>query len=166
MKTLVTYMSMTGNTKRIADRVFETLSGDKELSEVDKVENVSEYELIIIAFPIMNFGIPKNIDKFINNIIPGKKIALCITHAMNENNPILEGLLKTCTDAAKRLDLIDLFNCRGELSLQVASFLKKHEDPKMRSFGDSQPQTVGYPNEADLQNASDFAKKINKELNL
>lgn len=29
MKTLVTYMSMTGNTKRIADSVFETLSGDK-----------------------------------------------------------------------------------------------------------------------------------------
>lgn len=166
MKTLVTYLSMTGNTKKIADRVFNNLAGEKKIYEVDKVENHDNFDLIILAFPILNFGIPKQVENFIMNIESGKKAALCITHAMGEKNPMLKDLLKTCSDAAEKLDLIDTFSCRGELSEEVASFLKKHDNPQMRAFGDSRPETMGYPKKADLDNATAFAHKLNKELNL
>ena len=37
MKSLVTYMSQTGNTKKIAEAIFEELPGEKEIKPLDEV---------------------------------------------------------------------------------------------------------------------------------
>ena len=32
MKTLVTYLTKTGNTKKVADAIYETIAGEKEIN--------------------------------------------------------------------------------------------------------------------------------------
>ena len=36
MKTLVTYSTLTGNTKKVAEAVFEAVSGEKEIMDIKR----------------------------------------------------------------------------------------------------------------------------------
>ena len=50
MKSLVVYSSQTGNTRKLAEAVFEALSGEKEILPVDDAPDPSEYDLIAVGF--------------------------------------------------------------------------------------------------------------------
>ena len=51
-KILVTYISWTGNTKKVADAIFEVLGGDKTIKTMDEAQILDEYDLIFIGFPV------------------------------------------------------------------------------------------------------------------
>nr|MQY61352.1 flavodoxin [bacterium] len=44
-KILVTYLSQTGNTKKIAEAIFEDLEGDKTIKPMDEVQKIEGYSL-------------------------------------------------------------------------------------------------------------------------
>ena len=48
MKSLVVYSSQTGNTRKLADAVFEALPGEKALYPVDGAPDPSGYDFIAI----------------------------------------------------------------------------------------------------------------------
>ena len=52
MKTLVAYFSQTGNTKKVAESMFDVIQGEKEIKELSEVENVDGYDLLFVGFPI------------------------------------------------------------------------------------------------------------------
>ncbi|MFC1978144.1 flavodoxin family protein [Chloroflexota bacterium] len=56
MKILVAYMSKSGNTKKVAEAIFEEISDEKELKTVDEVDSIAGYELTFLGFPIHNLG--------------------------------------------------------------------------------------------------------------
>ncbi len=110
-KTLVTYFSATGVTKKVAEKLaavaeadlFEIVPevpytkaditwmnpvarcnkekmGKKDVPVVGKVENMEEYDLICIGFPIWYFAAPNIINTFVKGYdFSGKKIALFAT---------------------------------------------------------------------------------------
>jgi len=39
VKTLVTYMSKTGNTKKVAEAIFDEINGEKEIKTIDEVDS-------------------------------------------------------------------------------------------------------------------------------
>ncbi len=53
MKSLVVYSSQTGNTRKLAEAVFEMLSGDKALYPVDEAPDPSGYGFIAVGFWLM-----------------------------------------------------------------------------------------------------------------
>ena len=40
MRTLVTYLSRTGNTRKVAEAIFEAITGDKDLTELAQVDSL------------------------------------------------------------------------------------------------------------------------------
>jgi len=80
MKILVTYLSQTGNTKKIAEAIFESLEGDKSIKPMDEVQEIENYSLIFIGFPVHSHSVPYKIEIFLRKIPRGKKIALFSTH--------------------------------------------------------------------------------------
>jgi len=50
MKTLVTYFSQTGNTKKVADAIYEAIEGEKEIKPVNEVESLEDYGIICLEF--------------------------------------------------------------------------------------------------------------------
>jgi flavodoxin len=80
LKTLVTYFSLTGNTKKIAEAVYETLESDKEINKIEESTNLHEYDLVFVGFPVHSHSLPFKVEAFIKNIPQGKKIALFSTH--------------------------------------------------------------------------------------
>ncbi|MCX7917062.1 MAG: flavodoxin domain-containing protein [bacterium] len=119
MKIIVIYLSLTGNTKKLAVKIYETLKSknydislfeiacDKKKSffrncfdtlfekkvEIEKVPNLSNYEIIFLGTPVWVGKITPYIRKFIEEIdLTGKKVFLFTTYgsgflkdkAMNE----------------------------------------------------------------------------------
>ncbi|RJP28606.1 MAG: flavodoxin [Actinobacteria bacterium] len=160
MKTLVAYFSQTGQTKKVADAIYESIEGDKELKEFSEVESLEGYDLSFIGFPIIAFGPAAQGKEFLEQKAAGKKVALFITHAAPEDQEGIGAWLDKCKEAAAGAELVGFFDCQGELSEQIAEFLMKNEDPTMRSFGERRPETIGQPDESRLQRARDFAKEV------
>ena len=115
MSYLVTYFSQTGNTRKVAEAIFEVIPGKKILKPIDEVDTLDGYDLAFIGFPIMQFGPPMTVKKFIGEHATGKKIALFITHAMPpvsedpQQKAMLERELDKCRAACSKSNIKGLF---------------------------------------------------------
>ena len=50
MKTLVTYSTLTGNTKKVAEAVFEAVSGEKEIMDIKSIKETDGYDRILVGY--------------------------------------------------------------------------------------------------------------------
>ena len=81
MKILVTYYSKTGNTKAVAEAIYEALGKeDKDIRPIKEVENTEDYPLIFCGFPIYAHSVPVPAQNFIKGIPSGTNLALFSTH--------------------------------------------------------------------------------------
>lgn len=160
MKVLVAYMSQSGNTKKVAEAMFDVIQGEKEIKEFSEIESVDGYDLLFVGFPIQAFGPAQNAKQFMENNISGKKVALFTTHASPEDSDDLPPWLEACKVAAAKAEIVGFFNCQGELAPDIMEMLKSSDDPKMKSFGEQGPSTKGQPDASRLERAREFAKKM------
>lgn len=164
MKVLVTYISLSGNTKKIAEAIFEEIQTEKEITPLKEVDNLEGYDLAFIGFPVHGFGPAKEAQTFLKKNAQDKKIALFVTHAMSPENEMLEGLLKKCKKPASKADLVSFFNCQGELAENTAKSLIESNNPQMQQFGKMRETTVGHPDAKEIENACVFARETIEKL--
>jgi len=166
MNILVTFWSQTGNTQKIAEAIYESISFTKELKRFDEVESFEGFDLIFIGFPIMQFGPPQAARKFIASHAAGKSIALFITHAMflESKDPaqqaILEKEIDKCTSICSKANLRGLFHCQGELSEKITNELLATGIPMLKEFAAMRPGTVGHPDRYEVEEARNFARRM------
>lgn len=160
MNVLVTYMTVTGNTKKVAEAIYGEVKGKKDIKPMKEVSSLDGYDLAFIGFPVMRFGPPDEAKAFIERAAKGKKVALFVTHAMFSSMEPLKGVLAKCREAASCAQVVGLFECQGELSEAVAKSLMNTSNPEMQRFGQMRPMTVGHPDAADLQKAKGFADEM------
>lgn len=164
MKVLVTYFSQTGNTKKIAEAIFEEIQTEKEIKPLKEVDNLEGYDFAFIGFPVHGFGPTKNAADFIKQLATDKKIALFVTHAMPPDMNMLQSLLNKCKKPANKADLVSFYDCQGELAEKVAQMLMKSGNPQMEQFGKMRSMTVGHPNAEEMENARIFARETIEKL--
>jgi len=164
MKTLVTYMSQTGNTKKIAEAIYGELKGEKEIKPISEVEDLGGYDLAFIGFPILQFDIPPVVKSFLSANTKGKKIAIFMTHAVPEGFEAIHSWTGSYKQAAVGANIVGAFDCRGELAQPVIDMLLKSDDPQMKAFAEMGPATKGQPDESRVQKAKEFAKKVQAEV--
>ena len=159
MRVLVTYMSQTGNTQKVAEAIHVEISGDKEIKKLEDVQNLDEYDFAFVGFPLHAFGPAEPAKKFLEAHSAGKRIALFITHAAPEESEEVKGWLETSREAASEADIVTMFDCQGELAQPVIDMLLSSDDPNMRAFGELGPATKGQPDETRLERAKVFARE-------
>ena len=164
MKVLVTYFSQSGNTKKVAEAIYNEISGDKEIMELKDLEHLEGYDFSFIGFPLHSFGPAEQAKKFLGEHTAGKKLALFITHATPEDHEELQPWLEKCREAAVDADILGMFDCQGELAQGIMEFLLKSDDPKLRAFGEHGSETKGQPDEARLKRAREFARQMIEKL--
>ncbi|WP_407355711.1 flavodoxin family protein [Methanolobus sp. WCC5] len=164
MRTLVTYMTQTGNTKRIAEAIYGEIEGEKDIKPIGEVKNLEGYDLAFIGFPVLQFDIPPNVKKFITENTAGKNIAIFMTHAVPEGFEAIHSWTGSAEQAAAGANVLGSFDCQGELAQPVIDMLLKADDPQMKAFGEMGPSTKGQPDESRVQKAKEFAKEIQAKL--
>lgn len=160
MKVMIVYMSLSGNTKKIAEAIYQELQGEKELNTFDQVDTLEGYDLVFVGFPMHGFGIPEEGRDFLENHCQDRNIALFVTHGAPENSPELQPWLDKFTAAASGADVIDMFNCQGELAQYVVDALLKSDNPRHHDYAKAAPTTKGQPDTSRVERARVFAREV------
>ncbi len=115
MKVVIVYYSQTGNTKKIAQSIFQAISTEKFLMDLTELEGLEECDLLFFGFPL-HYGRPAKPAKiFLEKHAPGKKIALFVTHATREDSKGLQKWLARCKKVVQESELVGFFNCQGNI---------------------------------------------------
>jgi len=157
-KILVTYLSQTGNTKKIAESIFESLEGDKTIMPMDEVKEIEDYSLIFIGFPVHSHSVPYKIEGFLRNIPEGKKIALFSTHGSLPGGLLATEALEHAAVIASKAKVLGTFSCRGKVSMAAMEVLSK--SPEHKAWAEMAPSSQTHPDEGDLEDARSFANRI------
>ncbi len=157
-KILVTYISWTGNTEKVAGAIFEALGGDKTIKPMDEVQDLNEYELIFIGFPVHSHSVPFKTEELLKKIPSGKKIALFCTHGSLAGSRLSREALEHASILASNLKLLGTFSCRGKVSMQAMEVLSK--SPEHKAWVDMATSARTHPDGSDLEDARSFARWI------
>ncbi len=166
MKVIIAYMSQTGNTRKIAEAIFQEIQEEKEIKELNEIDDLEGYDLAFVGFPVHGFGAPEEAKSFLEKHCRGKKIALFVTHGAPEHSGDLKPWLEKCREAASGADVIDMFNCQGELAQYVSDELLKSDNPQFRAYGEAGPSTRGQPDAARVERARVFAREIMERIKI
>jgi flavodoxin len=161
MKTLVTYMSQSGNTKKVAEAIYDEIDGKKEIMTLNEVDDLDGFDLVFVGFPVMGAGAPRKVKKFLTRA-HGKRVALLATHAMPSSMSDFVPVVPRCQAAADGSDLIGTFECQGQLVPWVAKMLRLHPSGSVRRWAKSggEDHGAGHPNASDLERARAFAREM------
>ena len=164
MKVLVAYLSKTGNTKKVAEAIYGEISVEKELKPIDKVKTIEGYDLVFLGFPIHAFGPDKHTSEFLKkHCTNGRKIALFITHCAPEEAEGLSSWLDKFRQAASGAEIVDMFNCQGELSRFIKLVMSVHPKSELR-MGAKQDNSKGQPDELRLEKARAFTRNVIEKI--
>ena len=157
-KILVTYLSQTGNTKKIAEAIFEGLEGDKTIKPMDEVQEIEDYSLIFIGFPVHSHSVPYKIESFLQKIPQGEKIALFSTHGSLPGGHLAREALEHAAVIASKAKVLGTFSCRGKVSMDTLEILSK--SPEHKAWAEMAASSQTHPDEGDLEDAKSFAKWV------
>lgn len=155
---LVAYFSLTGNTKKVAQAIYETLRGNKTIKPIDEVEELRDYSLIFIGFPVHSHGVPLKVESFLKKIPERKKIALFSTHGAITGSRLSREALEHAAVSVSKAKILGIFSCRGKVSAQAKETFSK--SPEHRLWSEMAASAQTHPNEGDLEEARSFARRV------
>ena len=157
-KTLVTYFSRTGNTKKVAEAIFAALDGEKDLKPIEDAHPLDAYSLLFIGFPVQSHSVPYKVEQFLKTIPAKKKIALFCTHGALPGHRLSREAIEYAVVLAAQAKVLGTFAVRGRLSMQALEALG--QSPEHQEWTDMAASANTHPNETDLAEAAVFARQI------
>ncbi len=159
MKVLLAYLSSTGNTKKIAEAIYQEIDGEKEIKPIGEVEDIRAYDLSFLGFPTHGYGPDKKTKALLERFCKdGSKVALFVTHGAPENEPDVPEWMVRFKQAAAGAELVGCFDCQGELAKGVKFIMKISPNKEMRSQA-KRDNSKGQPDATRLERARSFARE-------
>jgi len=164
MRVLVAYMSKTGNTRKVAEAIYEEIGDEKRIKTIDEIESIEGFDIAFLGFPIHQMGPDKKTRKLIEkHCINGRSVVLFITHAAPEDSPDLPPMLEKFRQAAQGANIIDVFDCQGELDKMTKRIMSILPDASLRRWA-KEDNSQGQPDEARLNRARAFSRNVMDRL--
>jgi flavodoxin I len=182
MKTLVLYYSLSGQTKKVAEAIYDVAKkeSDAELKELKDftADQLSNYDLAFIGSPCHDSDIAKPIKQLLEKIPenPQFKLACFVTHSCSppEQGDYFAKLFdewvgkfsKTLDEVttSKKIDFRGYFRCQGAATPAIENFIHTTIITDEKKFNTYIEESRKHPDETDLKNAQEFTVKIIKEL--
>ena len=164
MKVLVAYMSQTGNTKKVAQAMFDEIADMKEMKRIEEVESIVDYDLAFLGFPIHGEGPDKKTTGLIVRLcVEGTRVVLFVTHASPQDAEELPAMLRKFSEAAHQAEVVDMFDCQGQLAKALRMFMLVMPNAKYRRWARND-NSQGQPDEAQLNRARAFTRDVMKRV--
>jgi flavodoxin len=158
-KSLVTYFSLTGNTKKVAEAIYSGMEGSKGIQPIDNIqEELDTFDLVFIGFPVHSHSIPFKVETFLKKIPDGKKIALFSTHGSLSGSRLSREALEYAIVLTSRAEVLGTFSCRGKVSFKAMEILSK--SPEHIAWAEMAPTANSHPDEDDFEDAMAFARHV------
>jgi flavodoxin len=173
LKILITYHSLTGNTEKIAQAIYDEVSKNHEadLKKIEEInaDSLNQYNLVFIGTPCQMGDLAAPVKKFLDSLPKSPKYALAgfYTHgAPPEEKEDYEKCLATFQNVCegKQIDNLGCFNCQGFPTPKIHQIVTEHliknkgytEDGAKQRF----ERAKEHPNLKDEQNARKFAREV------
>ena len=164
VKVLVTYLSKTGNTRKVAEAIFGEIADDKEMRPIDQIASIEGYDIAFLGLPVHAQGPDKGEVKLLEKLcVNGRSVALFITHASPEDAPELQQSLGKFRQAARGANLVDVFDCQGQLAKGIKLIMSIMPNADYRRWA-KVDNSQGQPDEARLERARTFSRNVMARL--
>ncbi len=158
MKALVIYSSQTGNTKKLAEAVYESISGEKDIFSVDEAPDPDAYDLVAIGFWLQAGKPDPKAAEYLPKIDSGKQLFLFATHGAAAGSDHAKNAMDHAKNLAPDTDLAGVFSCPGEVNPKVLEKVKAKPQPPV--WLDDAPNAIGHPDDTDIE----AIKRVVKDL--
>ncbi|MDD8019823.1 MAG: flavodoxin family protein [Acidobacteriota bacterium] len=156
MKILITYYSLTGNTKKVAEAIYQSLPEPKELKKIVEIKSVDDYDLVFAGFPVHLHSVPYKVENFLRHLPASKKVALFMTHGSIPGTRLSREALEQALVLAGKARILGTFACRGQVSLQAMETLGR--SPEHELWTEMAVTSARHPDQNDLEDARAFAR--------
>ncbi len=147
MNSLIVYSSQTENTKKLAEVIYDTLDGEKEICHVDQAPSLEGYDHIYIGF-WFQAGKPDPKTLGFLEQVKNSKVFLFATHGAAKESDHVKNAVNSARELLKNADVTGVFTCQGEVNPKILEKVKQKPEPPVW-IGDAD-DAVGHPNEEDF----------------
>ena len=148
MKSLIVYSSQSGNTKKLAQAVYESLTGSKEMYAVTEAPDPAGYDLVALGFWLQAGKPDPKSAEYIGKV--GKKpLFLFATHGAVAGSDHALKAMDHAKTLAPEADILGTYSCQGEVNPKVLEKAKSKPEPPV--WIDDAPNASGHPDKADIE---------------
>lgn len=182
MKSLVAYFTQTGNTKMIAEAIFEELSAHDETSIESmrrvNLESLNDIDLLFVGGPCHDSDLARPLKGFLEKLTesPRFKLAGFFTHATSmpdgdiRNAELYARWAGRChltfedTCRHKDIEFLGYFHCQGKASSAIECFIRQEIITDDDEWNEYLPRLRKHPDSDDVENAKKFVQGILDKL--
>jgi len=148
MKSLIVYSSQSENTKKLADTIYETLKGERDIFSVDEAPSTEGYDLIAVGFWLMSGKPDPKASEYLAKMRKEDCLFLFATHGAAAGSDHVKNAIDHAIGLKNDAEIKGIFTCQGEVNPKVLEKVRQKPVPPVW-IGDA-AQAVGHPNEDDL----------------
>lgn len=148
MKALVVYSSKSGNTKKLADALYDALQCEKDLFSIADKPDPSGYDFVAAGFWLMAGQPDPETQEFLPNI-GEKDVFLFATHGAGKDSDHAKNAMNKAKSLAAPARICGTFNCQGQVAEKVMEKAAA-KDPQPPWLADA-PAAKGHPDAEDIR---------------
>ncbi|MBW2659379.1 MAG: flavodoxin family protein [Deltaproteobacteria bacterium] len=149
MKTLIVYSSKSGNTRKLAEAVYDFLPGENFLRTVEEKPDSSGYDFIVVGFWLQGGKADPESLEYLATIAPGN-LFLFATHGASASSQHVQKAIQEAKELVSSSKVLGTFNCQGEVKKEFLAKVQQ-KDPQPPWVKDA-PGAVGHPDGSDIAN--------------
>jgi flavodoxin len=149
MKNLVVYSSKSGNTKKLAEAVYEYLNGEKEITAVADAPDPEGYTFVAVGFWLMAGQPDPDSQAFLSKLKDGQNVYLFASHGASVGSELVQNAMKTARKLAGKAYVKATFSCPGEVDAKILETAAQ-KNPQPPWLADA-PAAKGHPDANDLK---------------
>jgi len=157
VKTMIVYSSKTGNTKKVAEAIYNVMPETADIFSVDENPDYSQYDVIFLGGWVDKGLIDKKAMAYLENI-KNKKIAYFITiGAYPDSNHAKDVLKRTTEMVSKENEFLGNFICHGKIDPNLRKMFESFPPDHPHAMNEERKKrheiASKHPDEQDLLNA-------------
>lgn len=166
MRSLIVYSSRTGNTRKVAETIFDIWPDPKEIHPVETAPSPEEFDFIALGFWVNEGDADEKARAYMNRI-SGKKIALFGTLGDYPASEHARDTLERVKSQLTENEILGGFMCQGRVDPNIADKMDAIA-PEPAPGGPQQRNRIAeaehHPDEKDLANARTAFSAILRKL--
>ena len=148
MTSLVVYSSQKGNTRKLAETIYEELAGEKEIYPVAHAPAPEGYDMVYVGFWLKAGKPDPDSSEYLEKFGTGAPLFLFGTHGAAAGSDHVKNAVEHARAIAKDAAVKGVFTCPGEVDPAVLEKVKQRSEPP--EWIKDAPQAAGHPDDEDL----------------
>lgn len=168
MKILLTYSSKTGNTRKVAEGIYEILPEGSLITPIEENINPNEFDLILVGFWVDKGMADEKAKKYMEKI-EGKKVGVFGTLGAYPDSDHAKKTLKRVRELLEvKNEVIAEFLCQGKVDPKLIEKFKElpagHPHGMTEERRKRHEEASKHPNEQDIKEAQKIFGDLIKSL--